>query len=205
MMTKDDWDAALDAWAHEERERLGGPPEPEEVVAFLRGELPPAEAARIRALLVYYPELNTLLDDVAPPGERSNRPPLIKFAAALLIGLIGGTLLGRATRETATPRVYPTHRLEYRQPRGQPVVPLTYELPADEQESLLQLDTGGGAYRIEIVDLTRMKVLWRVNGTGNDSITIAVPRKFLPAGTYRVDLYGLESDKTVQRFFIRTH
>ena len=129
MTTKDDWDAALDVWAREERERLGGPPEPEEVVAFLRGELPPEEAARIRALLVYYPELNTLLDDAVPPEERSDRRPLIKIAAALLIGLVGGTLFGRATRETATPRVYPTHRLEYRQPRGQPAVPPSLELP----------------------------------------------------------------------------
>jgi hypothetical protein len=57
MIGKDDWDAATSDFMARERERLGGPPSAEDVVAFARGELTGAQAERVRTLLVYYPEL----------------------------------------------------------------------------------------------------------------------------------------------------
>jgi hypothetical protein len=66
MTRKADWEAAAEMFMSAERKRLGGPPTPDEVVAYLRGELPPREAARVRSLLVYYPELTDLLSDSEP-------------------------------------------------------------------------------------------------------------------------------------------
>lgn len=67
MNPKAEMHAAAEAVMAAERERLGGPPTPEEVGAFLQGELPAQEAERIRALLAYYPELTDLLLDPTPP------------------------------------------------------------------------------------------------------------------------------------------
>ena len=77
MITKNDWDDALDAWVAEECERLGGPPTPEEVVAYLSGDLPDAEVTRIRALMVYYPDSAASVDTPlmpSSPGSRATMP-----------------------------------------------------------------------------------------------------------------------------------
>jgi hypothetical protein len=57
MIKKNDLDAAYRDLIAEGRQRLGEPPTAEEVAASLQGELPEKEAARVRELLVYYPEL----------------------------------------------------------------------------------------------------------------------------------------------------
>ncbi|HEX8153631.1 MAG TPA: hypothetical protein VF698_10915 [Thermoanaerobaculia bacterium] len=56
-MDKSDWKAVSEEIRALERERLGPPPREDEVLAYLRGELPEAEAERVRDLLVCYPEL----------------------------------------------------------------------------------------------------------------------------------------------------
>lgn len=48
------WNDALDQWVKEERERLGGLPSLETVLAFKCGELEDSEASRVRSLLVYF-------------------------------------------------------------------------------------------------------------------------------------------------------
>ena len=68
-MTNDDWYSAEAEYMRQERERLGGPPSPEEVAALLRDELAEAEAARVQALLVYYPGLSDLLGQNVPSEE----------------------------------------------------------------------------------------------------------------------------------------
>jgi hypothetical protein len=68
-MKNDDWAAAEDEFMSEERERLGGPPTPEEIAALMRGELSASEAARVRALCVYYPALTDVLLEKAPVEE----------------------------------------------------------------------------------------------------------------------------------------
>jgi hypothetical protein len=74
MISKADWQAVHDRMSEEERRRLGPPPTAEEVGAYLRGELAEGEAARVRALLVAYPELARTLTtpfptDDAEPGD----------------------------------------------------------------------------------------------------------------------------------------
>jgi hypothetical protein len=56
-MTKADWQQARRDLLEEGRKRVGPPPPVETVEALLRGELPAAEAERVRAVLAYYPEL----------------------------------------------------------------------------------------------------------------------------------------------------
>lgn len=70
-MDKNDWIAASEELVADERERLGPPPSAAEVRAYLRGELPPEEAERIRDLLVCYPDLALSL--TAAPGEGAAR------------------------------------------------------------------------------------------------------------------------------------
>jgi hypothetical protein len=69
MIGKDDWDAAAEELMARERERLGEPPTPEEVVAYSRGELSDEQAERVRALLVAYPQLTDVLTEPPPIGD----------------------------------------------------------------------------------------------------------------------------------------
>lgn len=55
------------------RERVGGPPTPEEVVAYSRGELPEAEAARFQERLAYYPDIARILSEEEPPPGDEER------------------------------------------------------------------------------------------------------------------------------------
>jgi hypothetical protein len=204
MITKNDFDAALDAWVVEERERLGGPPAPEEVVAFLRGQLPPPEAERVKALLVYYPELTPLLDESLPADPRSIARPFA-IAASVLIAILGVTYIS-LSREREQPAVYRSvHKLENLQARGLAPPPQIYDLPPDKEGYLLQfsLQDGGRAssYRFDFVDASSKRV-WRTAGT--DGTFVAVPRRFLRRGTYRIDVYRAASDKPIESFWIRT-
>jgi hypothetical protein len=225
MITKNDWDAALDAWVTEERERLGGPPTPEEVVAYTRGELADAEAARVRALLVYYPELTSLLlDDADAPALPKRWTPhsLLRFmplAAGLLIALLTVLLiqsrgeLARSAQENRTPYVHQTrYELQALQSRGVGELPV-YELPPGEERYLLALtllsETAYERYRIDIVAISggrsnvvsTMKTVRPAEGT----LELSVPRPLIQSGTFRIDVYGIEGDRTerVESFRIR--
>jgi hypothetical protein len=74
MITKKDLQNAEDVLAELDRRSHGEPPTAEQMLAYSRGELAPAEEARVRALLVSYPELADTLtvpfpEDDAQPGE----------------------------------------------------------------------------------------------------------------------------------------
>ncbi|MEA2462722.1 MAG: hypothetical protein QOJ98_469 [Acidobacteriota bacterium] len=56
MIRKSDWDDAHRELLADGRERFE-PPDPEQVEALLRGDLPDAEAERVREALAYYPEV----------------------------------------------------------------------------------------------------------------------------------------------------
>ena len=66
-MTKADWQQARRDLLEEGRKRVGPPPPVETVEALLRGELPQAEAERVRAVLAYYPQLDRVM--TANPNE----------------------------------------------------------------------------------------------------------------------------------------
>jgi hypothetical protein len=57
MITKSELQKANDEWNAERRRELGDPPTTEQLLAYSRGELPEAEEARVRELLVAYPDL----------------------------------------------------------------------------------------------------------------------------------------------------
>ncbi|HYI11488.1 MAG TPA: hypothetical protein VEK57_20700 [Thermoanaerobaculia bacterium] len=74
MITKSDWQDVHDELIAENRQRLGEPPTDDEILAYMGGELSPEEEARVRALLVCYPELARVVAAPFPaddpkPGE----------------------------------------------------------------------------------------------------------------------------------------
>lgn len=62
MIKKSDWAAAYRELIVEGRQRLDEPPEEEQLLAYFRGELSEEETARVREILVYYPELVRALE-----------------------------------------------------------------------------------------------------------------------------------------------
>lgn len=132
MISKADWQAVHEAMNEEERRRLGPPPSADEISAYFAGTLPPQEEARVRALLVAYPELARAAtmpfpDDDARPGDpdyvseaqieaqwqafraRHTPAPLLRFwqasaALAAALALVFGGLLWRAESELSRPR-----------------------------------------------------------------------------------------------------
>ena len=182
MITRNDWDDALDAWVEEERERLGGPPSPREIAGYLRGELSTAERARVRALLVYYPELTPLLDE---PRRRVRWVHAYAIAATLLVALL---LVG--PWRDSEPSV-PTSRHELTTLRARGPAP-EYELPAGGQ--LYQIVAVPSAppdedeHRIDIV--RDGEVLWSGSSIRplEDTFTVNIPGRFLKPGTYVLNI-----------------
>lgn len=181
MSDKADWQAAHDQMVEEERRRLGEPPTAEEVLAYTRGELAPDDEARVRALLVCYPELARTLTqpfsngdsaplsdaevsrhwaafrkrvDLAPPGR------VLHFwrasaALAAALALLFGALLWREQQRSAEPRAWEGHLLLPDGQRGGE--PPAAALPADEDVVVFLplIDPRQFAdYRLEIVDLS---------------------------------------------------
>lgn len=207
MTTKTDWDAALDSWIDDERERLGGPPTPEEIVAFLNGELPPAEAARVRALLVYYPELTPMLAErIEKPRVIAHRPRALQLyavAATLIIALLSAdTFLQR--RRNAQPVALTAHHV-FTPTLTRGGVGAAYELPAGEARYLLTIvpaeRPSDSEHEIEIARDSR--VLWRARDVRaiGDAFVIDVPGRFLDPGTYTLHVRG--GDRVVARYTVR--
>lgn len=135
MTTKSNWQAVHEQMTEEDRRRLGDPPTGDEVLAYMRGELSEEEEARVRALLVAYPELARTLTHPFPSEEEGEtfseeelskhfaqfqervRPaaarvlPFRSVAAALavaaMLALVFGGLLVQARRELGRPYVAP--------------------------------------------------------------------------------------------------
>lgn len=70
-MSTRDWDRARRELIEEGRERVGPPPDYETVEALLRGDLPEAEAQRVREVLAYYPELVRVATAPAPAADEA--------------------------------------------------------------------------------------------------------------------------------------
>jgi hypothetical protein len=74
MIKKSDWQATYRDLIAEGRTRLGEPPAEEEILAYFRGELAEKEAARVRELLAYYPELARALQGPPLPESYDGKP-----------------------------------------------------------------------------------------------------------------------------------
>lgn len=186
MITKNDWTEALDAWIVAERERLGGPPTPEEVVAYTCGELAGAEAARVKALLVYYPELTPLLT----VQKRHRIARLMPAAAGVGIGVLMTLLMQPRPSDLW---VHPSrHELHAVQTRGASATPPVYELPADEKRYLLTLVLSHEAnypkYRIDIANVTSTIT----SEPADNAFEVSIDRELIRGGIQRVDVYGLD-------------
>lgn len=66
MITKSELQAIHGQKLAERRRRLGPPPSNEELFAFMRGELSPDDEARVRELLIAYPELARAMAEPFP-------------------------------------------------------------------------------------------------------------------------------------------
>lgn len=193
----------FEVWAAQKRERLGGPPTPEEVVAFLRGELNEKEAARVQALLVYYPELTPLLRERkrVVPRKRRIWTRALPVAAAAVIAL-QTILLVQSRMQLAgarRPHVHEArHELEsaplIRGFGGTPVP----ELPAGESEYLIALTLTGRPntrnYRLDLLDLSapRKRVVWSASSVRPNERTfnLTIPGTYLRPGSYTIDVYA---------------
>lgn len=74
MITRSDWQTVNEQRMAADRERLGGPPPTEEILAYLRGELSAEDEERMRERLVCHPELMRALavpfpKEGAEPGD----------------------------------------------------------------------------------------------------------------------------------------
>ena len=192
MITKHHWDEALDAWTLAERERLGGPPTAAQIVAYTRGELPPAEAARVRALLVYDPELTPLL---SLARRRTPWARVLPVAAGLLITVLS---VVHSRWELRRPYVHEArYELQALHARGGPSDPRIHELPPGEERYLLSLVVYTArdypSYRLELVD-ARAKVVWQTSATQpiDGTFELSVPQALIRGGTHRIDVYGID-------------
>lgn len=205
MSTKSDWEAAAEDFMAAERERLGGPPAPEEVVAYARGELPEADAARVRSLLIYYPELTSVLTEPAPLVEISHRriTPASAWAAAASVLFIMSAGLGvqvqRMSHELNEPHVISTHGLRRTQPtRGPRQQP--NRLAADEKNSVFVLeDLPEDTRRIELMNGTTRVWTATVVPHEDEPVQVSVPRGLAP-GTYRLDAYGADDSEPIATY-----
>ena len=194
-MITNEWDEALDAWIEDERERLGGPPTPEEVVAYTRGELSDADAERVRALLVYYPELTSLLIPDEPPATRKSFTHYLPLAAGVLIALVSIP----QWRERSEPQILESrHELHAERARGT-AEPRLYEVPEGKEGYLLTLvpfaPSGYAKYRVEII--RDGDVVWHTETTSSDgTIMLSIPRDMIDDDPVRIDVFGLDADGT---------
>jgi hypothetical protein len=190
MITNTDWDEALDAWVENERARLGGPPTREEIVAFLRGELSAAETTRVRALLVYYPELTPLLTErIEKPRVIAHRPRALQVyavAATLVIALLSTEVLVERARN-AEPAAVSSH-YTFSPSLTRSGAGLPYELAAGETRYLLTIipieTPRNREHEVEIARESR--VVWRADDVHplDGAFVIDVPGRFLERGTY---------------------
>lgn len=198
MISSNDWDRALDAWVEDERERLGGRPTASEIARFRRGELPKEDAARVRALLVYYPDLTPLL---RAKSEKRWLGRLMSYAAvaAAAVCVTHLAIEPRLTRETSRPYVHESrYELRGLHSRGGAAETALLELPADEERYLVTIALSESphdpAYRIELFDGSTP--VWRsgsvqpVDGT----FEVSLPRESLRGGTYRLVVFGVDDD-----------
>jgi len=81
MITKSDWQAVARQLRDEDRRKLGEPPTADEVLAYTRGELSPAEEASVRERLVCHPELmRTLTEPFPAEGAKRGDPDYLTDA-----------------------------------------------------------------------------------------------------------------------------
>lgn len=237
MVLEKDWIRATRDLTTLERERIGDPPTPKEILAYSRGELTPTEEERVREALSYYPELAKMLsetdDDEYEPIlsraelaadwrkvqqrlPRTSEPVVPPFrswqwatAASLALAAVLGVLYLDLLREQQRPREHVERviLLEHA-PRGT-APPQALELQPSTEYVVLTLtfldeQAPTGPFSVEMRDTstTPPLVVWKSAVTrGRDgTFSVGVPRSFLTAREFQLDLYASGKDKPVATY-----
>lgn len=237
MVHENDWERARLDLTTRGRERAGDPPTPEEIVAYSRGELSPAEEERVREALSYYPDLAKMLSEtdndeyepmlsdtelaadwrkVRQRLPRTSEPvvPLSRSwqwatAASLALAAVLGVLYLNLLLENQQPREHVERvvLLEHT-PRGTDAPPQALELQPSTEYVVLTLtlldEAPAGPFSVEMRDTstTPPPVVWKSTVIrGRDgTFSVGVPRSFLTAREYQLDLYATGKDKPVATY-----
>jgi hypothetical protein len=205
MMNASDWRAVRDDLIAGDRAALGEPPTVDELLAYERGELSEDEAARVRQLLIAYPDLARafaapfpadgdaeLPDDVvnhqwkkfrAGGGETGGR--VLQFwrgfaAVAAALAVVFGAMLWQKHAELLQPRVLPeAHILTPDGSRGGESS--HYAVTPSGDAVLLVVSIVGPAeyerYRLELV-----------RGESHERIWSSEPLRATPNNTFDIDI-----------------
>jgi len=222
MLNEFEWQAVREALAAGDRAKLGEPPTAEELLAYERGELSEEAAARVRLLLVAYPELarafatpfpseGELPDDAVDRQWKAFRAtnetgakvlPFWRAVAAIAAALavIFGAMLWQKHNELLQPRVFAeTYILtpDGRRGPGQQ----HYTITTKGDSVLLVVSIVGPAdydtYRLELVRAGSQKRIWSsgpLPATETNSFDVVVPAAVLAPGTYSIVAYGVRGN-----------
>ena len=215
MIRKSELDGVIDELNEEDRRTLGEPPTFEELQAYAKGELSPEEEARVRALLVCYPELaRTMTLTFAEDGDAANVVPFrrrhsVWTAVAAVLAIVFAGLYWQAEskarrlgRELASPQLAPAEQILLPDGSRGPDGATTVSATGDSLVLVATLinEARYPSYRLEIRD-AGAKPLWSRSGLQpreNDTFAIVVPHAFLPPGRYQVVVHGLEGGRETQ-------
>lgn len=182
--TRSEWLAVAEEFMAEEFERLGGPPTPEEVVAYAKGTLSEEEANRVRALLVYEPTLTDVL--VGPEPMPSRNTWTMWLAAAALAVLVVGSLF-TPLFESRGPEVSTVlHSIPTRGASADRV----FSVPEDASQyrfRIVLIDPRSATYRVELFDADTQRLLWSTDAIErrtDDTIEVVVDGDVLERGAY---------------------
>jgi hypothetical protein len=200
--TRSEWLAVAEEFMAEEFERLGGPPTPEEVVAYAKGTLSEEEANRVRALLVYEPALTDVLAEPAPQEmPRRNTWGVSLAAAALAVLVVGSLFTLFESRGPEVPLVL--HSIPTRGPSSERVFSVV-EDASRYRFTIVLMQPKSATYRVEIFDADARseRVLWSTDQSqrrGDDTIEVTVDGDVLERGAYVLRVRG---DAEEERFNI---
>jgi hypothetical protein len=215
MITKADWQSVNQELMADQRERLGEPPTADELLAYMRGELPPEDEERVRELLVCYPELARSLAEPFPAQPGFFETHAVSFyrvaaAVAAAVAILFGVMLWRSQQTGIDPRV--SWKAVTLMPDGSRGAeqPIVLEADTDYLLAPAILDQREFAgYRVDLVDAgTRPpRVVWsgRRERREDDTFVVDVQRSFLKPGRYQLVVYGIEGSRAEElaRYTIR--
>lgn len=222
MISKTEWDAALAACMAVERAKLGPSPTADELVGYIRGTLSEDDTRRVRAAVVYDPDLDGLFDEPddrgvplsdiqvahdwvalqarvraqSQPRRESSRMLLAAAAliAVMITALIAPRLLERdSSGESVRVELRPTAR---RGPAG--IEP--YVVPhGAEQYVLVPMLVGEAqyeSYRVHIVPDDPAQSTWEspsLRRLDDGTVPVTVDGHELREGGSTVEVYGLDA------------
>jgi hypothetical protein len=233
MITKSELQAVLDEMRTQENRTRPEPPTADEMLAYRDGTLSADDEARVRELLLCWPELLHALMTSVPDDDADALPPAVlerqwqamrddlgiarsariltfrnaitSIAAALAI--VFGGLFWQAQRDAHRPRVLAPLSLTSGSVRGPGGNPTTLSSGDDAALSIpLSDESHFESYRVVILDESDREV-WRSDPVRpqDETLTVLLPRAFASPGRYWLVLHGTrgDHDETLERHSLR--